>query len=241
MSVEIFPWPQWASRIRQLAVYESATQIARFLTRESGRSISRKAVSRKIRQMGITLVTRVERVTPAEDQAKRELLKEMWAGPLGASAIAEELSRRFHVPVSKSAVIGMARRMKLPSRRQEIGGKKATPPKLPPKRPNRMVKIGHSFVPRVALAPTLEQRRSAAAAIASPPSVVMEPEAQAARCTIMEINDDRCRWIMGDSHKPLEAIYCGGRTSKRPWGSLGQAPCPYCDWHAEMAVGKKVA
>jgi len=53
------------------------------------------------------------------------------------------------------------------------------------------------------------------------------------RCTILDLTPTTCHWIVGDSRKPLEKIYCGANGADLPLQ-------PYCKYHADRAVRAKV-
>ena len=54
-------------------------------------------------------------------------------------------------------------------------------------------------------------------------SVQMRP------CSILELDDSRCHWPLGEVHK-VAALFCGG---------VAETDCPYCTHHLQMARGNR--
>jgi GcrA cell cycle regulator len=45
------------------------------------------------------------------------------------------------------------------------------------------------------------------------------------RCTLLELNDEKCHWPIGDPGQP-DFFFCGGKTN---------AGTPYCGYHGRVA------
>jgi GcrA cell cycle regulator len=50
-----------------------------------------------------------------------------------------------------------------------------------------------------------------------------------APCSILELDDSRCHWPLGEVHK-VAALFCGG---------VAETDCPYCTHHLQMARGNR--
>lgn len=213
-----FPWPQWTARLADLAAQGmSSVKVAEHLSAESGCPCSAPMVRAKAAVLGVAFALPK---TNAEDQkpAIRERLKERWAEGLSAAKVAAALSREFKTTVSRNAVLGLRQRLGLPSR-QKLNG-------APKKKPGRLASaIGIGFAARKGGDP-------------KPPKLPPEREEDipvAQRCALTDLGLGICRWPVGTPG--TEGFYfCGGKTSKRPWGKLGRDACPYCDGHANRAV-----
>jgi GcrA cell cycle regulator len=142
---------------------------------------------------------------------RTERLKKLWADGVSGSEIGEELH------CSRNSVIGKVHRLGLPERaKHPKPGPKPGKPRTP--KPGRLTVKGTGFVAKLFAQP------SPAPLIEAPPLIVDGP--QPGRCSILDLTSTTCRWIVGDSKKPLEAIYCG----VEPWG------CGYCATHLRRAL-----
>jgi GcrA cell cycle regulator len=140
-----------------------------------------------------------------------ELLKKLWADGLSASQIAAELGG-----VTRNAVIGKVHRLGL------SGRAKSSSSGVPRQRKPR------SHMMRVS-------RPSSRGANALALSYDMEPEPEpelieniiplGQRRTLLELNEDTCRWPIGDPATP-DFFFCGGK----PLNAL-----PYCHYHSRVA------
>ena len=142
-----------------------------------------------------------------------ELLKKLWADGLSASQIAGELGG-----ITRNAVIGKVHRLGL------SGRAKAPSSSVPRQRKPR--------APSMFRAPRPMMRGNTALAM---PAYDYEPEPEpelleniipiGQRCTLLELNDEKCHWPIGDPGQP-DFFFCGGKT---PNGN------PYCGYHARIA------
>lgn len=142
-----------------------------------------------------------------------ELLKKLWADGLSASQIAGELGG-----ITRNAVIGKVHRLGL------SGRAKAPSSSVPRQRKPR--------APSMYRAPRQMMRGNTALAM---PAYDYDPEPEpelleniipiGQRCTLLELNDEKCHWPIGDPGQP-DFFFCGGKTG---------AGTPYCGYHARIA------
>ena len=143
-----------------------------------------------------------------------ELLKKLWADGLSASQIAGELGG-----ITRNAVIGKVHRLGL------SGRAKAPSSSVPRQRKPR--------APSMFRAPRPMMRGNTA--LAHMPAYDYEPEPElesieniipiGQRCTLLELNDEKCHWPIGDPGQP-DFFFCGGKTT---------SGIPYCGYHARVA------
>ncbi len=141
-----------------------------------------------------------------------ELLKKLWADGLSASQIAGELGG-----ITRNAVIGKVHRLGL------SGRAKAPSSSVPRQRKPRAASMFRAPRPMV--------RGNTALAM---PAYDYDPEPEpelleniipiGQRCTLLELNDEKCHWPIGDPGQP-DFFFCGGKAT----GS------PYCGYHARVA------
>jgi len=143
-----------------------------------------------------------------------ELLKKLWADGLSASQIAGELGG-----ITRNAVIGKVHRLGL------SGRAKAPSSSVPRQRKPR--------APSMFRAPRPMMRGNTALAHAPAYDYEPEPEPElieniipiGQRCTLLELNDEKCHWPIGDPGQP-DFFFCGGKTG---------TGIPYCGYHARVA------
>jgi GcrA cell cycle regulator len=143
-----------------------------------------------------------------------ELLKKLWADGLSASQIAGELGG-----ITRNAVIGKVHRLGL------SGRAKAPSSSVPRQRKPR--------APSMFRAPRPMMRGNTALAHAPAYDYDPEPEPElieniipiGQRCTLLELNDEKCHWPIGDPGQP-DFFFCGGKTG---------TGIPYCGYHARVA------
>jgi GcrA cell cycle regulator len=146
-----------------------------------------------------------------------ELLKRLWTDGLSASQIAGELGG-----ITRNAVIGKVHRLGLSGR--------AKAPSSAAPRPRKVRTASHLL--RVSR-PSVRGNTALArhAFLDYDVDLVAEPEPieniipLGQRCTLLELDDSKCRWPIGDPGSP-EFFFCGGK----PAGEL-----PYCVYHARIA------
>jgi GcrA cell cycle regulator len=129
-----------------------------------------------------------------------ELLKKLWADGLSASQIAGELGG-----ITRNAVIGKVHRLGL-------SGRAKSPSSSAPR-----VRKPRSHMMRVS---RTSMRGNTALALAFENII---PIGQ--RRTLLELNEDTCRWPIGDPAS-AEFFFCGGK----PLTGL-----PYCSYHSRVA------
>jgi GcrA cell cycle regulator len=140
-----------------------------------------------------------------------ELLKKLWADGLSASQIAGELGG-----ITRNAVIGKVHRLGLSGRAKSPSSSvpRARKPRSHMMRVQRPMSRGNTAL---ALAYEMDQE---------PEQELVEniiPIGQ--RRTLLELNEDTCRWPIGDP-ATTEFFFCGGK----PLSSL-----PYCTYHSRVA------
>jgi GcrA cell cycle regulator len=147
-----------------------------------------------------------------------ELLTKLWSDGLSASQIAGELGG-----ITRNAVIGKVHRLKL-------SGRAKAPSSAAPRA--RKPRAQTTFTSRAARPAT---RGNTALATHALYMEVMEPEPEpelidniipiGQRCSILELNDAKCHWPIGDPGTP-EFFFCGGKTISAH---------PYCAYHCRIA------
>lgn len=144
-----------------------------------------------------------------------ELLKKLWAEGLSASTIAVELGG-----ITRNAVIGKVHRLGLSGRAKNPA---ASPPR--PRKPRQA-----AAALRGARAPV---RGNTALALNAGTAYELEIDAEPAenvvplgqRCTILELNESKCHWPIGDPGQS-DFCFCGGKSI---------VGLPYCGYHARVA------
>jgi GcrA cell cycle regulator len=144
-----------------------------------------------------------------------ELLKRLWAEGLSASQIAGELGG-----ITRNAVIGKVHRLGLSGRAKSPSSSVPRPRK--PRAATQMFRPSRPMV-----------RGNTALATQQSYDYDIEPEIEpieniipiGQRCTLLELNDDKCRWPIGDPGQP-DFFFCGGKTT---------TGIPYCGYHARVA------
>jgi GcrA cell cycle regulator len=142
-----------------------------------------------------------------------EALKKLWAEGLSASQIAAELGG-----ITRNAVIGKVHRLGLAGRAKSPASAASRPRKARAASP--MLRISRPALRgNTALAQLYE----------------MDPQQQhelvdnviplGQRRTLLELNDETCRWPIGDPGTP-EFFFCGGQTI---------TSLPYCAYHSRIA------
>jgi GcrA cell cycle regulator len=142
-----------------------------------------------------------------------EHLKKLWADGLSASQIAGELGG-----ITRNAVIGKVHRLGL------SGRAKAPSSSVPRQRKPRAPTMFRAARPMM----------RGNTALAHMPAYDYDPEPEpelieniipiGQRCTLLELNEEKCHWPIGDPGQP-DFFFCGGKT----------AGSPYCGYHARVA------
>jgi GcrA cell cycle regulator len=144
-----------------------------------------------------------------------ELLKRLWSEGLSASQIAGELGG-----ITRNAVIGKVHRLGL------SGRAKAPSSSVPrPRKPRAASQMFRPARPMV--------RGNTALAAQPNYDYDVEPEVEfvenvipiGQRCTLLELNDEKCHWPVGDPGQP-DFYFCGGKTN---------TGTPYCGYHGRVA------
>src|SRR5262245_18489535 len=143
-----------------------------------------------------------------------EQLKKLWSDGLSASQIAAELGG-----ITRNAVIGKVHRLGLYCR--------AKAPSSTVPRPRKPRTSSPMFrAPRAMLRGNTALAMPAVEYEAEPEPEPIEniiPLGQ--RCTLLELNDEKCHWPIGDPGQP-DFFFCGGKTG---------TGIPYCGYHARIA------
>jgi GcrA cell cycle regulator len=140
-----------------------------------------------------------------------EILKRLWADGLSASQIAAEIGG-----ITRNAVIGKVHRLGL------SGRAKSPPPTQRTRRPRQ---------PRVTTIRTRGNLALAQLFEAEPDPVVDTSEHDkiipiGQRCSVLELNENTCRWPIGDPQSFSNFYFCGGPPI---------AGHPYCGYHSRVA------
>jgi GcrA cell cycle regulator len=141
-----------------------------------------------------------------------ELLKKLWNDGLSASQIAAELGG-----ITRNAVIGKVHRLGLSGRAKSPSS--AVPRPRKPRAPSHMLRITRSTRGNTALAPMYELD------IEPEPELIENIIPLGQRCSILELNEEKCHWPIGDPGTP-EFFFCGGRAIDG---------LPYCGYHSRIA------
>jgi GcrA cell cycle regulator len=142
-----------------------------------------------------------------------ELLKKLWSDGLSASQIAAELGG-----ITRNAVIGKVHRLGLSGRAKSTSTGAPRPRKT--RSPSHMLRIGRTSI-----------RGNTALAHAYDIETEAEPELIdniipiGQRRTILELNEQTCRWPVGDPGSG-DFFFCGGNTV---------TGLPYCAYHSRVA------
>jgi GcrA cell cycle regulator len=140
-----------------------------------------------------------------------ELLKKLWADGLSASQIASELGS-----VTRNAVIGKVHRLGLSGRAKSL---MASAPRPRKPRTHAMLRIRPAMRGNTALAAVYDMD------VAAEPEEIENIVPMGQRCSLLELNDSKCRWPIGDPGS-AEFAFCGGNTVEG---------IPYCGYHARIA------
>src|SRR6187397_22309 len=140
-----------------------------------------------------------------------ELLKKLWADGLSASQIAGELGG-----ITRNAVIGKVHRLGLSGRAKSPS---SSVPRVRKPRSHMMRVQRSSMRGNTALALAYEMEQEAE------PELIENIIPLGQRRTLLELNEDTCRWPIGDPATP-EFFFCGGK----PLTGL-----PYCSYHSRAA------
>jgi GcrA cell cycle regulator len=140
-----------------------------------------------------------------------ELLKKLWADGLSASQIAAELGG-----VTRNAVIGKVHRLGLSGRAKSSssGVPRQRKPRSHMLRVSRPASRGNNAL---ALSYDMEQEPE--------PEVIENIIPLGQRRTLLQLNEDTCRWPIGDP-ATTDFFFCGGK----PLNAL-----PYCHYHSRVA------
>ena len=142
-----------------------------------------------------------------------ELLKKLWTDGLSASQIAAELGG-----ITRNAVIGKVHRLGLSGRAKSPSSTAPRPRK--PRASGHMMRLTRpSMRGNTALAPMYETD------VEAEPELIENIIPLGQRCTLLELNESKCRWPIGDPGT-AEFFFCGG-------APLDGAP--YCGYHSRVA------
>jgi len=142
-----------------------------------------------------------------------ELLKKLWADGLSASQIAAELGG-----ITRNAVIGKVHRLGLSGRAKSTSSASPRPRKA--RSPSHMLRIGRASIRgNTALAHAYDLEADAE------PELIDNIIPIGQRRTILELNEQTCRWPVGDPGSS-DFFFCGGNTV---------TGLPYCAYHSRVA------
>jgi len=141
-----------------------------------------------------------------------ELLKKLWTDGLSASQIAAELGG-----ITRNAVIGKVHRLGLSGRAKSPSS--AAPRPRKPRAPGMMRLARPAMRGNTALAPMYEE------AVEPEPELIENIIPIGQRCTLLELDSEKCHWPIGDPGQP-DFFFCGGKTN---------SGTPYCGYHGRVA------
>ena len=141
-----------------------------------------------------------------------ELLKKLWSDGLSASQIAAELGG-----ITRNAVIGKVHRLGLSGRAKSTSSVSPRPRKA--RSPSHMLRIGRAIRGNTALAHAYEFE------VEAEPELIDNIIPIGQRRTILELNEQTCRWPVGDPGSS-DFFFCGGNTV---------VGLPYCAYHSRVA------
>jgi GcrA cell cycle regulator len=143
-----------------------------------------------------------------------ELLKRLWSEGLSASQIAGELGG-----ISRNSVIGKVHRLGLSGRAKSPAS--AVPRQRKPRAHAHMIRIPRGVRGNTALAPMLAYETE----VEPEPQLIDNVVPINQRCSILELNDSKCHWPIGDPSS-ADFFFCGGRAVEG---------LPYCGFHSRVA------
>ncbi len=146
-----------------------------------------------------------------------ERLKKLWNDGLSASQIAAELGG-----ITRNAVIGKVHRLGLSGRAKAPSS--SVPRQRKPRAPAQMFR---------SVRPATRGNTALAAHFEAAYELAPEPEPElienvipiGQRCSIIDLNDEKCHWPIGDPGQP-DFFFCGGKTI---------SSLPYCAYHCRIA------
>ncbi len=142
-----------------------------------------------------------------------ELLKKLWADGLSASQIAAELGG-----ITRNAVIGKVHRLGLSGRAKSPSS--SAPRQRKPRAPSHLMRVSRPAMRgNTALAHAYDYD------VDSEPEVIENIIPIGQRRTLLELNEETCRWPIGDP-ATSDFFFCGGK----PIPGV-----PYCNYHSRVA------
>jgi GcrA cell cycle regulator len=141
-----------------------------------------------------------------------ETLKRLWSDGLSASQIAAELGG-----ITRNAVIGKVHRLGLSGRAKSPSS--AAPRPRKPRSPHMLRVTRPAMRGNTALAHAFDYE------VEPEPQFVENVIPLGQRRTLLELNEETCRWPIGDPGNP-DFFFCGGQT---------MTSGPYCGYHSRVA------
>jgi len=141
-----------------------------------------------------------------------ELLKKLWSDGLSASQIANELGS-----VTRNAVIGKVHRLGLSGRAKSPSS--AAPRQRKPRAHTHMMRVRPQMRGNTALAYRHDLE------VEAEPELIENIVPLGQRCTLLELNEGKCKWPIGDPGSS-EFFFCGGKPAEG---------APYCSYHSRIA------
>jgi GcrA cell cycle regulator len=144
-----------------------------------------------------------------------ELLKKLWGDGLSASQIAAELGG-----ISRNSVIGKVHRLGLSGRAKNPSA--TVPRQRKPRSHGTLMRIARPGIRgNTALAPL----QSYEPELEPEPELIENIIPIGQRCSILELNEGKCHWPIGDPSSS-DFFFCGGKTIEG---------LPYCGYHSRIA------
>lgn len=161
------------------------------------------------------MLDRTQSLPTGWNAEKIVLLRRLWDDGLTCSQIAANFNSEF----SRSAIIGKAHRLDLPSRRDAVF-------KLPYEERERRKQMQRiAYAQRNTVRQRERRQEERAQREEQPETLLIAPQAQP--CTLLELTDTRCKWPNGDVGVP-GFHFCGAPKQD----DIG---IPYCAYHNSIA------
>jgi GcrA cell cycle regulator len=144
-----------------------------------------------------------------------ELLKKLWSDGLSASQIAAELGG-----ISRNSVIGKVHRLGLSGRAKNPSA--SVPRQRKPRSHGTLMRIAR---PGIRGNTALAQLQSYEPELEPEPELIENIIPIGQRCSILELNEGKCHWPIGDPSSS-DFFFCGGKTIEG---------LPYCGYHSRIA------
>lgn len=222
-------WAQWEPRLRELiALNHPVRDISSILTTETGRAVSPKMVTGKLRRRRLKAARAKVRVRHPRDGGpeRRERVLSLWKQGLTAGQIEQEL--RGEYGISRSAVMGIVKRARERGNLEDQTRQQAPIAKkrLKPSRTlasTGFVHCGTLPFPNPSASP-------------KPAAPRPEPQEKPLGLLLMDLEDKQCRWPLDTESEGIRDrwLFCG-----LPKMDPGDPACRYCLCHWKRSMSEE--